>query len=449
MTPANASPLPNRDDPGWVPIAAALADQVRRARALLIALEGLHTQLHTREMPFEDEIWGMENIIKNIAVRATKLGESLRELRGHTPHTRTVAPTPIPTDQPYPQLRLLHAACVAHGWGGPHWYSDADLGGLGYLVTMDTPEGRRIEVGARVLEDAARAQVRTVLEESLPKPKPTPEPEHKPTPKPAPIGWGAAPQMRLLHDACAAHGWGGPRWRKDNVGSGYLVTVTTPDGQQIDAGSNRLEDAARIQVQTVLAGGMSHMRGYRAPKPKPEPAPAPTDREGTQMRLLQATCTAHGWRGPYWHRDDDLGGPGYAVAVVTPDGKRTAARSKLLEDAARQVRAALEGCLPEPEPQACTVLPETPHARELPSASDDVLNEVKVERVRQDLKWGGPTHDDTHGQTDWLDFIYVRTRDDTPAPYRKRMLQIAALAVAAIEAEDRKTANDITSKAAT
>lgn len=76
-----------------------------------------------------------------------------------------------------------------------------------------------------------------------------------------------------------------------------------------------------------------------------------------------------------------------------------------------------------------------------------VLAEVAEERDRQDAKWGGPTHDDTHSPADFCSFIRehearaeaalkglpIREFDD----YRRQMLRVAALAVAALEQWDR------------
>jgi hypothetical protein len=71
-----------------------------------------------------------------------------------------------------------------------------------------------------------------------------------------------------------------------------------------------------------------------------------------------------------------------------------------------------------------------------------VLGEVAAERAAQDAQWGGPEHDDEHGAGDWLHFISVKTRkaagEDSP---RRRFIQIAALAVAAVESMDRLAAS--------
>jgi hypothetical protein len=73
-----------------------------------------------------------------------------------------------------------------------------------------------------------------------------------------------------------------------------------------------------------------------------------------------------------------------------------------------------------------------------------VLNEVQAERYRQDDKWGGEEHDDKHSHGDFVEFIYtklMRANDailTTQRPeQRRRMVQLAALAVANIERIDR------------
>ncbi len=76
---------------------------------------------------------------------------------------------------------------------------------------------------------------------------------------------------------------------------------------------------------------------------------------------------------------------------------------------------------------------------------ETVLNEVGAERVHQDDKWGGPEHDDAHETTDFLDFIWRRTQlrlmQLTDSVFLRRIfIEIAALAVAAVESIDRKAA---------
>lgn len=89
----------------------------------------------------------------------------------------------------------------------------------------------------------------------------------------------------------------------------------------------------------------------------------------------------------------------------------------------------------------------------------DVLAEIDEERQRQDKQWGGPEHDDEHNEFDWCHFILERlttakveveyhqkpnvvhlVKPDLSV-YREKMIQIAALAIAAIESHDRKNKN--------
>lgn len=73
----------------------------------------------------------------------------------------------------------------------------------------------------------------------------------------------------------------------------------------------------------------------------------------------------------------------------------------------------------------------------------DVYDEIRGERARQDAKWGGPDHDDRHSLDDWCDFIEERTRLLYPANLddsRATLIEVAALAVAAIESMDRRAA---------
>jgi len=78
-----------------------------------------------------------------------------------------------------------------------------------------------------------------------------------------------------------------------------------------------------------------------------------------------------------------------------------------------------------------------------------LLDELAAERVRQDKKWGGAQIDDARKTPeDWcLDIEAYNTwacqmhRMDSPDKYRRRMMQVAALAIAACESYDRKAAN--------
>jgi hypothetical protein len=71
-----------------------------------------------------------------------------------------------------------------------------------------------------------------------------------------------------------------------------------------------------------------------------------------------------------------------------------------------------------------------------------VYDDIRAERQRQDVKWGGPEHDDRHLVGDWVglldDRVHLLYSDNEAGPgYRRRLVQVAALAVAAVEAFDR------------
>ena len=77
-----------------------------------------------------------------------------------------------------------------------------------------------------------------------------------------------------------------------------------------------------------------------------------------------------------------------------------------------------------------------------------VLLEVVDERIAQDRQWGGPDHDDEHDAFEWCSYIrkqltYVNTEAKAQGgaiTFRKRMLKVAALAIAGIQASDRRRA---------
>ncbi|MCD1628293.1 hypothetical protein [Marinobacter shengliensis] len=83
----------------------------------------------------------------------------------------------------------------------------------------------------------------------------------------------------------------------------------------------------------------------------------------------------------------------------------------------------------------------------LQTEGDGWLSEVAAERCRQDQKWGGPEHDDKKSPNDFVQHIEdyagwarVMAGMGSYAKYRRRMVQVAALAGAAIEAVDRAIA---------
>ncbi len=77
-----------------------------------------------------------------------------------------------------------------------------------------------------------------------------------------------------------------------------------------------------------------------------------------------------------------------------------------------------------------------------------ICEQLVTERDEQDMQWGGPEHDDEHTRREWLDFVKEHADRARKAigrrqqaidldEYRRRLVVIAALAVAAIEAHDR------------
>lgn len=67
--------------------------------------------------------------------------------------------------------------------------------------------------------------------------------------------------------------------------------------------------------------------------------------------------------------------------------------------------------------------------------------EINAERQRQDEQWGGVVNDDKNTPIHWTRFIRKQNNFAQSASgeeFRQRMLKIAALAIAAIEAQDRK-----------
>jgi hypothetical protein len=80
-----------------------------------------------------------------------------------------------------------------------------------------------------------------------------------------------------------------------------------------------------------------------------------------------------------------------------------------------------------------------------PHQAISLLLEISAERSHQDEKWGGATHDDQHSTNEFLTFIgsYSSKACDAAAQgdaieARRRLIQVAALAIASVESIDRK-----------
>ena len=81
----------------------------------------------------------------------------------------------------------------------------------------------------------------------------------------------------------------------------------------------------------------------------------------------------------------------------------------------------------------------------------DLYVEIADERFHQDKKWGGPDHDSHHTSFEWVGFIThylgksieciinnAGKEEHQLLLFRYNMIKVAALAVAAVEAVDRK-----------
>jgi len=80
---------------------------------------------------------------------------------------------------------------------------------------------------------------------------------------------------------------------------------------------------------------------------------------------------------------------------------------------------------------------------------DRVWADIRQCRANQDEQWGGPEHDDTHAAQEWLGYIQKQLDEADialdPPPggsnldiYESRLIDVAALAVAAIQSNRRK-----------
>ena len=77
---------------------------------------------------------------------------------------------------------------------------------------------------------------------------------------------------------------------------------------------------------------------------------------------------------------------------------------------------------------------------------NELLQEVVAERAAQDQEWGGRPHDDGHGVAEWVALLARHvglamndgaTTED-PVRFRRQMVRVAAVALAALEAFERR-----------
>lgn len=88
------------------------------------------------------------------------------------------------------------------------------------------------------------------------------------------------------------------------------------------------------------------------------------------------------------------------------------------------------------------------------------IEQILEERDRQDDQWGGPKHDDKHTYVDWIRFIHhqigsliqqpgsagqlqrMMRKDANFEAFERRMVKVAALALAAVESQRRATGRE-------
>lgn len=72
-------------------------------------------------------------------------------------------------------------------------------------------------------------------------------------------------------------------------------------------------------------------------------------------------------------------------------------------------------------------------------SNGDIFDALLTRREEQDRKWGGPDHDDRHSEIDWMQLIEIYSQGGDEGPiFEDRMLDVAALAFAAIQSSARK-----------
>lgn len=101
-----------------------------------------------------------------------------------------------------------------------------------------------------------------------------------------------------------------------------------------------------------------------------------------------------------------------------------------------------------PVPAAIVVPVPIPPAKRVATPRQVIASQIDAERERQDRQWGGADHDNEHSRRVWSSLIgehvdravkLARSRSASSGDsYRHRLVVIAALCVAAVEAHDRK-----------
>lgn len=71
-------------------------------------------------------------------------------------------------------------------------------------------------------------------------------------------------------------------------------------------------------------------------------------------------------------------------------------------------------------------------------SKDSIYSEITIERAKQDKQWGGAEHDAHHSSNDWVAYLTKHVGRAVHWPwnvvtFRRQMIVVAAVAVAAIE----------------
>ena len=78
---------------------------------------------------------------------------------------------------------------------------------------------------------------------------------------------------------------------------------------------------------------------------------------------------------------------------------------------------------------------------------EGIYRDIETERLAQDSRWGGAARDDSHREEDWAALVARHLGlalgesagvGHDPARFRRQMVRVAALAVAAVESHDRR-----------
>jgi hypothetical protein len=228
-------------------------------------------------------------------------------------------------------------------------------------------------------------------------------------------------------------------------------------------GSVRVEMPKGADARAVLAT-VAELLGFKPQDAEPAPDREALGREVHEARRSAEVDVGWGIALPWEKRSDGAHEIDRRIgerifAMGARHGRAAAGRkASEFDTSAQDLQAELDLCwaaIGEERQRRCggalhravRDMAEELAARHEPGAMWGVYADILGERMAQDRKWGGPRHDDQHDASEWVGFIVDRASmadeaesgEKGDAEYRKRMVQIAALAVAAVESMDRYT----------